>query len=198
MLAPEQAPTSFTESERADLHDEEVLKWQRLLLVNIFAITAGAALLFHFYELQPLRENFYTLAPAMQYLIRHVLDYIGNVEPTFAIGGLLPVVLDAGLIGIETVISVVRGKRYELPHRIRLVSMAALLNALMIYNFDTELGQKLLGSYGEANVKDIWGGIYGILSAALTVDTMHSIFRRASIWVYSNATQRYNIPQENL
>lgn len=96
----------------SDLHDEEVLKWQRLVLVDIFAITAGVALVFHFHYLQPMRENIYTLAPSIQYLIKHVLDYIGNVEPTYAIGGLLPVVLDAGLTAIETAVSVAKGERY--------------------------------------------------------------------------------------
>ena len=199
MLSREKlAPVVLSEIDRADSHDEEVLKWQRLLLVDIFAITAGVALIFHFHYLQPMRENIHTLAPATQYLIKNFLDYIGNVEPTYVIGGLLPVGLDLGLVGIETMISIIKGERYQFPNIIKLVIMAALLDTLMMYNFDTEIWQKLFGSYGDPNIKDIPAGIYGILSAALTVDTMHSVFRRASAWVYSKATQRYNIAQENL
>lgn len=177
-----------------DLHDKEVLQWQRLLLVNVFTISAGSALLFHFYELQHLRDNFYTLAPAMQYLIRNVLDFIGNIEPIFAIGGLLPVILDAGLTGIETCISVKRGKRSEVPYAFRLVFMSVLLLTLTAYNFDTELWQKLPGSYGEPNIKDIFPGMLGILSAALLADAMRTIFRKISgKFIEQNKSQEFNI-----
>lgn len=173
----------------ADQHDKEVLRLQRILLTYIFTIAAAGAMLFHFYELQNYREQFYTLAPAFQYLIRNVLDYIGNIEPTFAIGGLLPVVLDAGLTGVETAVSVIKGERYEVPHKFRYWFMVTLLTMLSIYNIDTETGQKLLGSYGEANIKDIFPGSVGILSAALIVDAMRTAFRMISGQISSRAIQ---------
>lgn len=182
----------------ADLHDKEVLRLRRILLTYIFTIVAASAMLFHFYELQHLRENFFTLAPAMQYLIRNVLDYIGNIEPTFAIGGLLPVVLDAGLTGVETVVSVIKGERYEVPYKFRYRFMVTLFTMLSIYNVDTETGQKLLGSYGEANIKDIFPGSVGILSAALMFDAMRTAFRTISAQISSRAIQLcYNTPQVN-
>ena len=143
----------------ADQHDKEVLRLRRIFLTYIFTITAASAMLFHFYELQSLRENFYTLAPAMQYLIRNVLDYIGNIEPTFAIGGLLPVVLDAGLTGVETMVSVIKGERYEVPHKVRFRFVVMIWTMLWFYNFDCEMKQVLPGSYGEPNIKDIFPGI---------------------------------------
>jgi len=164
----------------ADVHDEEVLRWQRLLLANVFTLAASIALLFHYYELQPLRENFYALAPATQYLIRNVLDYIGNIEPTFAIGGLLPVVLDGGVTGIEAVVSVIKKERYEIPYKVRFGFLIFLWTMLWIYNLDCETVQILPGSYGEQNLKDIFPGAVGILSAAVMVDAMRMILRRIS------------------
>lgn len=174
----------------ADQHDKEVLRLRRILLTYIFTITAAGAMLFHFYELLPLRENFYSLAPAMQYLIRNVLDYIGNIEPTFAIGGLLPIVLDAGLTGVETVVSVIKGERYEVPYKVRFGSVVMIWTMLWFYNFDCEMKQVLPGSYGEPNLKDVFPGIgIGILASALLVDAMRTFLRRVSQNIFSRSMQ---------
>lgn len=73
--------------------------------------------------------------------------------------------------------------------------MIALLSALLIYNIDTELWQLLLGSYGDPNLKDTVAGMYGVIAAALTVDTMHSVLRRCSNKIFMYTIEIVNFSQ---